>query len=260
MKGQDGGAILVSERSHRPTPPEEEVMFTTLPESRAPHIRRVGGTVTSALVHGALIAAAVAATIAKPMEATPGPKADTVIIVIARPPQPRRTRPDPSVPRPGTRGEGSWPGPIIVFKGDLPDLPPIDPSGPVIPEDSFARGGAGKGIPEPGFPGAGGLGTDGIIDAPLADRSPRMTGRPIVPRYPASLRGAGIEGRVVLQFVIDTLGRAEAEGVQVLESTHALFTEAVREVLPRVRFSPGEAGGRKVRTRVMMPFAFTIAR
>jgi protein TonB len=235
-------------------------MFTTLPESRAPHTRRVGGAVTSAIIHGTLIAAAVAATIPKPMDATPAPRADTMTIVIApAAAQPRTPHVVPAPARARPRGEESWPGPIIVFPHDLPDLPTIDPSGPLVPEDPFARRGVGKGIAEPGLSGEGGVGTGGIIDASLADRSPRMTGQPIEPRYPTSLRGAGLEGRVVLQFVIDTLGRAELDGVQVMESTHALFTEAVREVLPRFRFSSGEAGGRKVRTRVMMPFVFTIA-
>jgi hypothetical protein len=36
--------------------------------------------------------------------------------------------------------------------------------------------------------------------------------------------------------------------------------ESVREALARYRFSVGEAGGRKVRTRVQLPFEFTLAR
>ena len=40
--------------------------------------------------------------------------------------------------------------------------------------------------------------------------------------------------------------------------TRAEFAESVRAALPRFRFSPGEAGGRKVRTRVQIPFDFTL--
>ena len=74
------------------------------------------------------------------------------------------------------------------------------------------------------------------------------------------LRERGHNGRVVVQFVIDTLGRAEMGGLQVVEASDPLFAESVRAVLPRYRFSPGEAGGRKVRTLVALPFDFTVVR
>lgn len=53
-------------------------------------------------------------------------------------------------------------------------------------------------------------------------------------------------------------GRAEPASVQVVDMTRAEFAESVRAALPRFRFSPGEAGGRKVRTRVQIPFDFTL--
>jgi hypothetical protein len=48
--------------------------------------------------------------------------------------------------------------------------------------------------------------------------------------------------------------------VQLVESPHLLLTDAVRAALARFRFTPGEAQGRRVRTRVQIPFEFTIAR
>ena len=63
-----------------------------------------------------------------------------------------------------------------------------------------------------------------------------------------------------MQFVIDTLGRAELDGLQVVESAHPQFVEAIRAALARYRFSPGEAGGRRVRTRVQLPFDFALVR
>ena len=56
------------------------------------------------------------------------------------------------------------------------------------------------------------------------------------PRYPESLRQAGISGRVVIRFVVDTLGSIDMTSVQVLESTHDVFSSAVREALPRLSF------------------------
>jgi protein TonB len=75
-----------------------------------------------------------------------------------------------------------------------------------------------------------------------------------------SLRERGINGHVAVQFVIDTLGRAEMGGLTIVEATDPLFAQSVRTVLPRYRFSPGEVGGQKVRTLVQLPFDFTLAR
>jgi protein TonB len=98
------------------------------------------------------------------------------------------------------------------------------------------------------------------LDEHLVDRAPRVLGRAIEPRYPAALRDAGVQGRVVVQFVVDTLGRAELDELQVVESAHPQFVESVRAALARYRFSPGEAGGRRVRTRVQLPFDFALVR
>jgi protein TonB len=98
------------------------------------------------------------------------------------------------------------------------------------------------------------------IDERLVDRAPRVLGRAIEPRYPAALREAGVQGRVVVQFVVDTLGHAELGELQVIETPHALFVDAIRAALAHYRFSVGEAAGRKVRTRVQIPFDFTLTR
>ena len=51
------------------------------------------------------------------------------------------------------------------------------------------------------------------------------------PRYPESLRLAGIEGHVLVQFKVDTLGMVDPASVKFLSSTHDLFSRAVREAL-----------------------------
>jgi protein TonB len=131
-------------------------------------------------------------------------------------------------------------------------------AGPTLGPDRFVIGLGVDDVGVGGSPIAGsGMGGD-PVDERLVERSPRMVGRVPEPRFPAMLRAAGIEGRVLVQLVVDTLGRAEPDGVQIVEASHPLFAEAVREVLPRYRFTPGEVGGRKVRTRVQIPFAFTL--
>ena len=50
----------------------------------------------------------------------------------------------------------------------------------------------------------------------------------------------------------------ELDGVQFVETTHPLFSEAVRNALGSFRFSAGEIGGRKVRTMVQLPCTFEL--
>ena len=78
------------------------------------------------------------------------------------------------------------------------------------------------------------------------------------PRYPEGLRNEGVEGEVLVQFVVDTLGHAEMSTFKVWKSTHPDFTDAVRVALPQIAFAPAEVHGRKVRQLVQMPFGFCL--
>ncbi|HEX3868066.1 MAG TPA: TonB family protein, partial [Gemmatimonadaceae bacterium] len=79
------------------------------------------------------------------------------------------------------------------------------------------------------------------------------------PRYPDVLRSAHVQGEVLAQFVVDTTGRAEMSTFKVLRSSHDLFTAAVLDGLPAMRFMPARVGGRAVRQIVQMPFQFRLA-
>ena len=81
-----------------------------------------------------------------------------------------------------------------------------------------------------------------------------------VPKYPAELRAANIEGEVLAQFTVDTTGAPAMETFKVLKSTHDLFTQAVRAALPTMRFNPALVGGRPVRQLVQMPFQFNLSK
>jgi protein TonB len=234
-------------------------MFTTLMESRAPKARRVGGTLISALLHGFLVTSAVMLTLPRPVDATPKPKEPThVTWTYPRPPLPvARTGGATTVnPRENMR--------LPFVDIHLPDVPTISVNvepviEPTAGEVNPNHGGVGAAAPfGGGIPG--GIGSGGTWDANQVDRAPAVAGRAVEPRYPSQLRAAGVEGRAVLQFVVDTLGRAEMSDVAVMETTHPQFAEAAREALPRFHFVPGEASGRKVRTRVQIPFNFTINR
>ena len=79
------------------------------------------------------------------------------------------------------------------------------------------------------------------------------------PKYPPSLKAQGIAGEALVQFVVDTLGMPLLESFKVLKSSHELFTLAVRDALPNMRFTSAVFDERKVRQLVQQPFVFSIA-
>lgn len=96
------------------------------------------------------------------------------------------------------------------------------------------------------------------LEAVVEERPERISSPPA--RYPDILRQAGIEGRVLMEVVIDTSGHAERGSIRVLQSSHQLFDGPAREVVQGSLFSPGRIQGRAVRVRVQVPINFTIAR
>lgn len=79
------------------------------------------------------------------------------------------------------------------------------------------------------------------------------------PRYPAALLEQRVEGQAIVQFVVDTTGRADPRSFVVVVSSHPGFSESVRTALPGMVFSPARIGAVKVRQLVELPFTFTIA-
>jgi len=191
------------------------------------------------LVHAGVCAAAVLATLQPHQVAGAGPP-----IIISWPQAPQdRSLGDRFDGIPGPP-EPSWDVPPQPPIG----LPPIDDRPPFDPR-LLLRGGGGDprvdGVPEgPWSPTA--------VDNPPA----LLAGPPLV--YPDVLRRAGTQGTVVVQAVIDTLGRAEP-GSLALESSHAGFEAAARAYVLGAVFRPGRAHGRAVRVLVRLPIGFTLA-
>lgn len=230
-------------------------MLNVLLESQAPRTRRLRSTITSALLHVLLIAAAVVVTVPEPVDANGvAPPTPPVFIV---PPAVRRPTLQPA-PADVSRLTERLPAPTTIAVPDVvpSTLPPIDPVAALLP-DQLVLGGATVRSASPLFGGQP-VTIDGVADEHFVDHAPRLIGRALEPHYPAALRHAGVNGRVVVQFVVDTLGRAELDDLAVMEAAHPLFVASVRTALERYRFTVGEAGGRKVRTRVQMRFEFLL--
>ena len=207
------------------------------------HRHVVPSGVIAVVAHAVIVAGAVWATL------TPAGAAGTepIPVTIAWPstePLERERRSD---------GADEIPGPPETTI-DAPSVPPvglpsIDPGGPIEPF-----------LPAHGV--AAGAASDGADSAPVAwlsvEEPPALLAGP-PPVYPDMLRAAGIPGRVVLQVVVDTLGRAE-RAVTVVESSNRGFDAAALAYVRAARFRPGRVRGRAVRVLVRLPIDFTLLR
>jgi TonB family protein len=81
-----------------------------------------------------------------------------------------------------------------------------------------------------------------------------------MPRYPDDLRERNVEGEVLAQFVVDTAGAALMGTFKVLRATDPGFIAAVRTAVARMRFTPAEVKGQKVKQMVQQPFTFSLTR
>ena len=232
-------------------------MLSTLPESAGGSRRSPGGVAWSILLHVTVIALVTAVTARRVTPAPPPPiDADSVTWVDMMP-----TR--QSGGGGGTSSSPSPPSPAVPVPVEVPiGLPPIDPVAPpiqwaigdaVVDPSELVRGHTGRANAAGGGDGPG---------APYASRPERLAaallGNPR-PRYPGMLRTAAIEGEVLIDCVVDTTGAIDPTSVRIIDSDHDAFTAAVREVLPRLRFTPAETGGHKVRQWVRIPFEFRLS-
>lgn len=79
---------------------------------------------------------------------------------------------------------------------------------------------------------------DNQVEAP---QHARLIGELPKPTVPSQL--ANIEGDVRLRFTVDTDGRPVMSSVTVVSSTHQALTDAVKRVIPSMRFEPAKTGG-----------------
>ena len=77
-------------------------------------------------------------------------------------------------------------------------------------------------------------------------------------QYPDLLRQAGISGRVLVQAIIDTLGRAEPNSVKVLQSPNPGFDQSAKDYVLKALFRPARVHGRAVRVLIQTPVDFNL--
>jgi periplasmic protein TonB len=231
-------------------------MHLTLPESRAGRQPATGGTIVSIITHVLLLGGAIVGTA---RSATTRVESPTEIVVY--------TRPDPDQ-APPIESEHPTPG-IPVDNGiPAPTLPPVDLTiEPVTlaidsPLTTFDPDVYGTRAPLVGTTPANGPPPDAGAPFDMNAVEKVVVPRPgnPAPRYPELLRSAGVEGSVTARFVVDTLGTVEPASVRIVQATHVLFEQSVREAIRRMRFVPAELQGRRVRQLVEQRYGFTITR
>ena len=227
-------------------------MFNNLLESKAKKQKSPGGMVVSAIFHVLVIFLAIKATLnAGQKKEKIEQKVDFVEVKKDEPPPPKEKPPEVMV-APPPKGFQTLTAPV-----NIPDvLPNIDLSKKVTNEADFTGKGA-QGGREKGIVGAAPVENQTYFEYQVEKPVMAVPGSP-TPRYPDILKSAGVEGEVVVAFVVDTTGRADVSSLKILKSTHELFSAAVRTALPTMRFLPAEVGGKKVKQLVQQPFVFNI--
>ncbi|CAN5721663.1 hypothetical protein BH23GEM1_BH23GEM1_06260 [soil metagenome] len=265
-------------------------MFNTLIESKPKKQRGSAGTAASVVLHLGLVFFAVVATANARLDATEKAREEKLNYVEVKKEEPKPEEPKPKEPEPpkpkqpepvrkaapprapeAPRVEAPAPPKgfqVVQAPVNIPvAIPKVDLSAAVTNPDDFTgkgvAGGSSRGVAggtggaDSKGTGTGGLSTQPYFEFQVEQPASPSGGNP-QPEYPSSMRESGMTGRVVVQFVVGANGRVEPGSIKVLESTNSAFAAAVREVLPRHRFSPAKIGGTAVRQIVQQPFVFRL--
>jgi protein TonB len=210
------------------------------------------GRIASLVIHSFVIGAALAFTRQVADEVTTRPPVDVVWQLPAPPDA------DPGTPLPAPGG--------IVSPVPVPaPLPPVDiPIDIPLPGTAVVFTPGSDPAPPGGLPGLdprpGAIPGTAPRDVRSVDEPPALVSHPEI-RYPDVLRQAGIEGRVMVEAVLDTLGRAEAGSTRIAGGTGtALFEQEALRVVLASRYRAARVDGHPVRVRIQVPVNFTLRR
>ena len=98
----------------------------------------------------------------------------------------------------------------------------------------------------------------GVILQAALDSQPQLLNGPRL-YYPLDLLLHGVQGRVVVQFILDTMGRAESRSIRIIKTPHMGFNLAAKEYVAGSRWQPAWFQRRKVRALMQMPIDFKVA-
>ena len=99
---------------------------------------------------------------------------------------------------------------------------------------------------------------DSVFTILEVDSAAKISPFSAAPEYPPALQKLGIEGRVVVRYVVDSMGVPDVSTFKVISSTRPEFAAAVRAALPRMLFEPARMGNKRVAQLVEQPFGFRV--
>jgi len=208
--------------------------------------RTFGLNAVSLIAHTVVIAAAVYATL-NAGQTDNSVKVDTALVFVDQPKQEKPPEQQPvqlDVPLKGFQ--------TVVAPDVIPtNIPPVNLQEHFDPKDysgTGVEGGVATGIVP--------TGNEVFMEA-IVEEKPAVLSGP-VPVYPELLKQAQITGRVLVQAIVDTLGRAEPTSVKVLQSPNPGFDQSAKNYVLKCLFRPARVHGRAVRVLVQIPIDFRL--
>ena len=223
-------------------------MFDVLIESKRKKTGKKAFSVgfVSLTVHTAVIAGAVYATL-NAGQTDHSVKVDTAMVFLDQQQQQKPPEQQPvqlDVPLKGFQ--------TVVAPDVIPtNIPPVNLQEKFDPKDysgTGVEGGVATGIVP--------TGNEVFMEA-IVEEKPSVLSGP-QPQYPELLRQAGIQGRVMVQAIIDTTGRAEPPSLKVISSPNPGFDQPAKTYVLKALFRPARVHGRAVRVLINIPIDFKI--
>src|SRR2546427_10030153 len=195
----------------------------------------------SLVIHTVVIAGAVYATLSAG-EADNSVKVDTAMVFVDQPKQDKPPEQQPvqlDVPLKGFQ--------TVVAPDVIPtNIPPVNLQEHFDPKDYSGTGVEG-GLATGMVP----TGNEVFMEA-IVEEKPAVLSGPTL-QFPELLRQAQISGRVLVQAIIDTLGRAEPPSGKVLQSPNPRFDQAAKGYVVQAPFRPAGGHGRAGHGRISIP-------
>jgi periplasmic protein TonB len=242
---------------------EVAFVFENLIESGRKPKASLGQQVISLAIHAGILFGAVKATQGA-AEVIRDIAIDTTMVFLKPPDAP----PPPPQPPPEQVVVSANPPPqgfqVVSPPDNIPtEIPPVNLNERFDPKDFTGKGvegGIAAGV-------AGGTGPVPTIEGEVflaaeVDETPQATNPAACQgKYPPVMASAGIPGRVVMQFIVNTNGHVDAGSVKVMSSTHKAFEEPAKQGItaPSCTFKPGSSRGTPVRVLVQQAVSFKVA-
>ena len=139
--------------------------------------------------------------------------------------------------------------------GQAPAAPPA-PVAPTAPAPTTAAPAA----PRQTAPAQPAAAAPDIYLESAVEQPPELSSR-LQPRFPDDMRGRGYERvEVLVEMVVDTLGRVERNSIRAVSSPSQAFSEAAVRAVRDARFRPGKLDGRAVKVRIQLSISFEAPR